>query len=414
MPPKKEKQKSKKTEQEKFLASYMEVWIVYILRTYSDKEHPMSTNEIVEKVTSLTGLGDRSLKEGNINSVAKTIGRRLNDLEMMGNYFDSDSSKGAVGEVFYRVVGGRIIAIPGRPARYYFEPILESGDVSLICAAVESNHYLSPEEKEYLVRRESASCSYKEGEDEYRSMPESRFSGNTRLPRKPSGGNDRSALPSGSAVTLKKISTLQYAIKKHLKIRVIPGTYYHENDRIVFGPKRERESILNPYAMICQNGQYYIIVTHEGYQNPTHYRVDRLYSVELIQDEGKKGTGYIKRDDIPTKLQRFFKGNKFQAEKYTSSFPLMVYADKNGTKKCEFLCKAEAVTVAIDYFGVGDTVKMSEPDKDDYVKFSVLADYNNVKFFCIQQYQIVVPLSPAELKEDVTDSLMEAIGRINL
>ena len=57
---------------------------------------------------------------------------------------------------------------------------------------------------------------------------------------------------------------------------------------------------------------------------------------------------------------------------------------------------------------------MSEPDKDDYVRFSVLADYNNVKFFCIQQYQIVVPLSPAELKKDVADSLMEAIGKINL
>jgi hypothetical protein len=34
---------------------------------------------------------------------------------------------------------------------------------------------------------------------------------------------------------------------------------------------------------------------------------------------------------------------------------------------------------------------------DDFVKFTVLADYDNVKRFCIQQYSIVKPLAPKEL-----------------
>ena len=45
-----------KNDQEKLLSSYMELWILYVLRMYSDDENPMTVAQISAKVTALTGL----------------------------------------------------------------------------------------------------------------------------------------------------------------------------------------------------------------------------------------------------------------------------------------------------------------------------------------------------------------------
>ncbi len=408
-----------KAEQENILKHFMEEWIIYVLRTYSSKEHPLGITEISDMICDLTGLGIKSIsseqdeKSGNIS---KTVGRKLSELEMMGRAFNStNNSKNTIAEAFYKVIGGEVRAVDGRPVRYYFEPILGSGEVSMICAAIESNHYLSEKETDYLIRRECAALGYRDDDKTFYPdlSADSKVSG---LPKKPESIKDKSLPPAKASVTLKKFSIIQYAIRKKLKIKIIPGTYSTHDRKIVFAQKRETASILNPYAMICQNGQYYIIVTHEGFENPTHYRIDRLFSVELCRNEEPgRHPLYKKRDEVPFKLQRFFgKNGKFNAESYTSVYPLMAYYGETGIKKCSFLCRKEAITVAIDHFGIGDTVSIQDCDIDDYVKVTVLADYDNVKMFCTQQNQIVRPLEPEELKTQVISALnmvSEEIGR---
>ena len=398
-----------KNDQEKLLSSYMELWILYVLRMYSDDENPMTVAQISAKVTALTGLGENNIKDGEANPIAKTVSRRLQEMETLGNLYSS-GNQSAYGEAFYRVMGGQVKALGTRPVSYYYEPILSGGDVSMICAAVESNHYLSMEETEFLIRRLDAACSYKDGEKELLSYKKDRSA--LRLPRRPEKGYDALLPPSKASVTLKKFSLLQYAIKHQLMVKVIPGTYATENDRTVFIPKREKESILNPYAMLCQNGQYYLIATHEGYSNPNHYRVDRLYAIELIKTGDGKKIRFKRREEIPVKLQKFFKGKKFDADSYTAKYPLMAYYGDNGIKKCELLCKKNAITVAIDYFGAGNDVKIVEQD-DKYVRLTVFADYDNVKMFCVQQYTIVKPLFPESLTVDVQNAIKKTIDELD-
>nr|MCR5108765.1 WYL domain-containing protein [Lachnospiraceae bacterium] len=178
--------------------------------------------------------------------------------------------------------------------------------------------------------------------------------------------------------------------------------------------KSDRESVLNPYAFISQNGQYYIVATHSGFANPAHYRIDRIYSVKLINTGVGNKKSYAKREEIPLRLRRFFKGNKFNADAYTSAYPLMAYHEKRGIQKCAFVCLESALTVAIDYFGTADPVKISEYDKDDnYVRVEVFADYNNVKMFCTQYYSIVTPISPEELKDDVRTQVEGLLERLD-
>ncbi len=93
--------------------------------------------------------------------------------------------------------------------------------------------------------------------------------------------------------------------------------------------------------------------------------------------------------------------------------PLMAYRGEKGLEKCQFCCQASAATVVIDHFGIGDSVKMENTEDKDLVKFSVFADYENVKLFCIQQYMIVTPVFPDKLKKDVEECLKEAIKRMD-
>ena len=392
----KQKSRLKKTEYEKLLSGYMEIWIVYILKTYSSIEKPLTKKEVADKVSKLINLDMEKNTADSENTIERTVGRRLSELEMMGNLFGGNTKNSFVADSFYKVMGGRVRSVNERPVKFYFESILEPGEVSMICAAVESNHYLSDDEINYLVQRECVALGYREDENYYPiDIKEGKVN---KLPKKPVANETENLPPSKASVTLKKIAILQYAIRKQLKIKVVPGTYETRNHKICFVPKSDTASVLNPYAFVSQNGQYYIIVTHEGYDNPTHYRVDRLYSVELCrnEDEGAR-TRYKKRDEVPLKLQRFFfRGGKFKADEYTATYPLMAYYGDAGVKKCQFLCYRDAITVAIDYFGVGESVNVQDVD-DDFVKFTVLADYDNVKRFCIQQYSIVKPLAPKEL-----------------
>ncbi|MCR5626046.1 MAG: WYL domain-containing protein [Lachnospiraceae bacterium] len=396
----------KKTNKEKTMGLYMQIWILYVLRTGSDKDHPLSIKEIAERITSMTGLGNKSMQEGNDNPVKKTVQRRLEEMVAFGYMYGTNQQ---CSEAYYKVLGGRVIEIEGVPKKYYFEPIMESGDVSMICAAIESNHYLSPEETEYLIGRESVALSYKEDElflPYYRNRKKE-----IRLIDRPKEKDEKYILPSKASVTLNKIAKIRFALKEQLQIAVMPGTYIAKKGKTLFVPKSDKASVLNPYAFISQNGQYYLIATHEGYDNPVHYRVDRIYSIDLITGENNK---YQKREDIPIKLQGFFKKGKFDADKYTATYPLMAYSEPHGTINCEFACLKSVLSIVIDHFGSGSTVKITDYKKDNnYSKVSVLADYNNVKMFCTQQYAVVTPLSPPDLKEDVKKQIQDSLLRMD-
>ncbi len=394
----------------------MDIWIAYVLKKYSSPEHPMSKGEIADAVDIFIQLGlpkDNFFAE---DSSSRTVARKVDELVMMGELCDLAAWKRGPVEALYRVIGGRVREASGtkRPAKYYFEPILEAGEVSMVCAAIESNHYLSPREIDYLVSRECAALSYQSSGDDIpylmdlEKVPE-------KLPSKPMTHQDNSLPPSKASVTLKKIAILQYAIRKELKVRVVPGTYSTRNGKIVFVPKSDTPSILNPYAMLSQNGQFYIIVTHEGHDNPTHYRVDRIYSVELCENkEPKAKSRFKKRDDIPTGLVNYFgRGKKFKADEYTAKYPLMAYYGDTGIRTCTFLCLKDAITVAIDYFGVGDSVTVEETKDSAYVKITVHADYDNVKRFCLQQYSIVRPVFPPELVEQIRQEHMKIVESLD-
>lgn len=52
-------------------------------------------------------------------------------------------------------------------------------------------------------------------------------------------------------------------------------------------PKRKEPYIVNPYQIVANNGKFYLIANYEKYDNVVHFRIDRMKEVKCL-DEGIK------------------------------------------------------------------------------------------------------------------------------
>ncbi len=52
-------------------------------------------------------------------------------------------------------------------------------------------------------------------------------------------------------------------------------------------PKREEPYIVNPYQIVANNGWFYIIANYDKYDNVTHFRIDRMTEVKMLNEKAK-------------------------------------------------------------------------------------------------------------------------------
>lgn len=80
------------------------------------------------------------------------------------------------------------------------------------------------------------------------------------------------------------LNTLNDAIKAEKKVSFVYNTYGTD---FKLHPKREEPYIVSPYQMVENNGRYYLIGNYDKYNNLSHYRIDRITSVEILPKQAK-------------------------------------------------------------------------------------------------------------------------------
>lgn len=89
------------------------------------------------------------------------------------------------------------------------------------------------------------------------------------------------------------IEILDEAISKSKQVSFQYTRYdVDKKSRLVLKPQTnqdgiEREYIINPYQMIAANGRYYLVCNNDRYDNISHYRVDRITNIKLLQENRK-------------------------------------------------------------------------------------------------------------------------------
>ena len=153
---------------------------------------------------------------------------------------------------------------------------------------------------------------------------------------------------------------------------------------------KDRKYIVNPYQMAATNGRYYLIANYDRYSNISHYRIDKISDIKILDEPIKKQSELDERIDLP----------KHMAEH--------IYM---------FSGVSERVTIRIDKFLVNDVIDWFGKDvsfydeTEDEVTASVVVNLKAMRYWAMQYANHVEVLRPAELREQIKTDLQNALSK---
>ena len=83
------------------------------------------------------------------------------------------------------------------------------------------------------------------------------------------------------------IELIQEAIEKNCKVSF---DYYSYGLDLQLHKRRERPYVVNPYEMMVSNTHYYLIGNYDAYDDISHYRIDKIRNVKILEASRKAVT----------------------------------------------------------------------------------------------------------------------------
>ena len=83
---------------------------------------------------------------------------------------------------------------------------------------------------------------------------------------------------------LRNLDVLNDAIEQGKKVRF---TYNSYGKDFQLHPRRKEPYIVNPYQMVANQGRYYLLGNYDKYSNISHYRLDCMTKVNMLEDKAK-------------------------------------------------------------------------------------------------------------------------------
>ncbi|MDO4755024.1 MAG: WYL domain-containing protein [Parabacteroides sp.] len=149
-----------------------------------------------------------------------------------------------------------------------------------------------------------------------------------------------------------------------------------------------RRYLINPYQMVATNGRYYLIANYDEYDNISHYRVDKISDIKMLDEPIKKQKDLSETINLP----------KHMAEH--------VYM---------FSGASEWVTMRIEKFLANDVVDWFGRDitffdeTEDEVTVSLRVNLKAMRYWVLQYANHVKVLKPEGLRNQIISDLTEAL-----
>lgn len=151
--------------------------------------------------------------------------------------------------------------------------------------------------------------------------------------------------------------------------------------------------IVNPYALVMQRNQYYLICNYEKYDELSYYRLDRIKSAEILEDKPIKKLEEIIGDDIERALNDFV--NK------------SIYQFSGETIRLKLKIKSWLIEEIIDYFDYG--LRVYDYD-DEYMKVEIkVCESNGLYYWLMQHEPNIEVIEPQSVRNEIKCRLLEAI-----
>ena len=334
------------------------LYILQILRKYSDFDHRMTQQQIA----------DRLMSEYGVPISRATVKRTLTELIDEGynidyntvsrSYTDRDSGDREDSDILTDF--------------YYIHDFTESQLHMLIDGLLFSRSVPYKARKELIDKLSDLSSSY--------------FS--KRMKHVHSMSADSPENPE----LFVNIDTLDEAIAEGKQVEITYG-YYGTDMKLHKALKEdgtEKRQVLNPYQLVASEGRYYLICNKDNYDTVANYRIDRMQHVVKLDTPSKP----------KNQVQGLEEGLKLQEYLYQN---VNMFAGK--PEKVEFIIAKDKVSLVIDFFG--RHVSFFERP-DGTVSCNLQASRQAMVHWAAQFASSVRVVSPPELVEEIKAEIRKA------
>ena len=311
--------------------------LLKILYEQTDDSHPLSAPQLIEL-----------LAQNGIACERKAIYR---DIESLGDFgFDIEKSTS--------------------PAGFYWgERLFETPELLMLADSVKSSGFITEKKSAELIER------FKRLASRYEAKKLDMLEG---IVGRPKNRNED---------ILYSIDALHRALLEKRKVRF---AYYHHiirNGRVT--ARKTRDFTVSPYALIWNDGKYYLVANYGKYDNLSHYRIDRMKGVDVLTEPCRplsECSDYGDSFDEADYISRIF-------DMYAGSYEDYVY----------LRCSMDSLDHLVDRFGQD---MMCETNGENYFTVRVLAVVNDglVSWILAQRGKVSV-VYPPELAQMVRQTL---------
>ncbi|MBR6635916.1 MAG: WYL domain-containing protein [Phascolarctobacterium sp.] len=156
---------------------------------------------------------------------------------------------------------------------------------------------------------------------------------------------------------------------------------------------KPRRYVINPYQMAATNGRYYLIANYDKYDNISHYRVDRISDIVILDEPVKKQKDLSETINLP----------KHMAEH--------IYMFSGESARVSMRIEKFLVGDVIDWFGK-DVIFHNETETS--VDVSVAANLEAMRYWAMQYANHVEVLRPEKLREEIKKDLLAAVEKYDI
>lgn len=183
------------------------------------------------------------------------------------------------------------------------------------------------------------------------------------------------------------LDTINDAIAQKKKISFVYNTYGTD---FKLHPKRDMRYVVNPYQMVANNGKYYLIGNYDKYDDVSHYRIDKITEVQIL--------------DESVKPQKNVKGleNGLNLPKHMAEH---IYMFSGQSTRVKFLAPKNMMDEIIDWLGKDLNIKTL--GKEGQIEVSLNCNENSMFYWALQYGPYVEVLEPKSLRTRIAEAVKQ-------
>lgn len=179
------------------------------------------------------------------------------------------------------------------------------------------------------------------------------------------------------------------AISEQKKISFIYNDYGTD---FKLHPRREKKYIVNPYQIVANNGFYYLIGNYDKYDNVSHYRIDKMTDVEILEQSVKPKKEVVE----------FAKG--YNLPKHMAEH---IYMFGGPSVRTKILVPENMMNEMIDW--LGKEFRVRKTAQDGMVEITVTCNEQAMFYWALQYGPYVEVIEPETLRNRIAVGVNEMV-----